>query len=162
MVLNHRCRIAFFLISTAILLCFSPIAFAQTMTTADAVGTVSDSSGAVLPGAKVSLKSADSGETRTETANNKGEYRFALLKPGDYLISATATGLTSNTSKITLLVGQAQEVNVTSFQQAPAPSSKSARKLPFCRRKMPISKPALTPSKWNNFLWLAAISPPWP
>ena len=85
---------------------------AQTITTGDALGVISDSSGAVVPGAKVTLKSVATGEIRTDTTNGKGEYRFALLKPGDYELSAASQGLLSNKDKITLLVGQALEVNL--------------------------------------------------
>jgi hypothetical protein len=91
----------------------APAAFSQTITTADAVGVVSDITGAVVPGATVTIKSAESGESRTETTNGQGQYRFPLMKPGDYTISAAAKGLKSNITKITLLVGQAQEVNIS-------------------------------------------------
>ncbi len=87
-------------------------ASAQTITTADAVGVVSDSSGAVVPGAKVTIKSLESGESRTETTSGQGQYRFPLLRPGSYEISASSQGLKSNIEKISLLVGQAQEVNL--------------------------------------------------
>ena len=69
------------LFSSALLLFLAPFTFAQTTTTADTLGVVTDTSGAVVPGAKVSIKSLDSGESRTETANGQGEYRFSLLKP---------------------------------------------------------------------------------
>ena len=90
-----------------------PLAFSQTTTTADAVGLVTDSSGAVVPGTEVTIKSVESGESRTEKANGQGQYRFPLLKPGQYLISGSARGLKSNISRVTLLVGQEQEVNIT-------------------------------------------------
>jgi len=96
----------------ALLLVLAPFTFGQTITTADATGVISDSSGAVVPGAAVTLKSLDSGESRTETSNGAGQYRFSLLKPGVYEISASSQGLKSNLDKITLLVGQAQEVNI--------------------------------------------------
>jgi len=85
---------------------------AQTTTTGDAIGVVSDTSGGVVPGAKVTIKSLDSGETRTDTTNGAGQYRFSLLKPGDYELSASSQGLKSNLQKITLLVGQAQTVDI--------------------------------------------------
>jgi hypothetical protein len=100
-------------ICLAVAFCFQPLASAQTITTADAVGIVTDTSGAVVPSAVVTIKSAESGETRTETTNTQGQYRFPLMKPGDYLISASSKGLKSNIDKITLLVGQEQEVNLT-------------------------------------------------
>src|SRR5580692_7325562 len=53
----------------------TPLAFSQTITTADVVGVVSDSSGAVVPGAKITIKSAETGESRTETSNAEGQYR---------------------------------------------------------------------------------------
>ncbi len=90
----------------------APFAIAQTITTADVAGVISDSSGAVVPGAKVTLKSLGTGETRNETANTQGQYRFSLLKPGDYEISAASQGLKSNLQKVSLLVGQAAEVNL--------------------------------------------------
>jgi hypothetical protein len=91
----------------------TPPAFSQTITTADVVGVVSDTSGAVVPGAKVTIKSSESGESRTEATNGQGQYRFPLMKPGDYEVSAAAKGLKSNFFKVTLLVGQAQEANIT-------------------------------------------------
>src|SRR6202050_1381688 len=103
--------IVYFLAALSLML--TPLAFSQTITTADVVGVVSDTSGAVVPGAKVTIKSAESGESRTETTNGEGQYRFPLMKPGDYEISAAAKGLKSNFFKVTLLVGQAQEANIT-------------------------------------------------
>jgi hypothetical protein len=95
-------------------------AFGQTITTADALGVVTDSSGAVVPGATVSLRSVDSGESRTDTTNGQGQYRFALLKPGNYTMSADAKGLKSNISNVNLLVGQAAEVNLIMNPQGTA------------------------------------------
>ena len=111
----NRLRIALFavLFLAPVLLLTTPPAFSQTITTADVVGVVSDTSGAVVPGAKVTVKSSESGESRTETTNGQGQYRFPLMKPGDYEISAIAKGLKSNFFKVTLLVGQAQEANIT-------------------------------------------------
>jgi len=106
-------RTAFAAICLAAFSILLPLASAQTMTTADAVGVVTDTSGAVVPAASVTIKSLESGETRTETTNTQGQYRFPLMKPGEYQVSASAKGLKSNISKITLLVGQEQEVNLT-------------------------------------------------
>jgi hypothetical protein len=65
--------------------------FAQS-TTADVIGTVTDSSGAVIPGAKVELVNVDTHETRVATTGAAGEYTFTLLKPSRYSLSVTATG----------------------------------------------------------------------
>src|SRR6202046_512106 len=108
------------LLLSALFLFLAPFTFAQTTTTADTLGVVTDTSGAVVPAAKVTIKSLDSGESRTETANGQGEYRFALLKPGIYEVSASSAGLKSNLSKIELLVSQAQEVNLVMNPQGTA------------------------------------------
>src|SRR5882724_10471649 len=94
-----------FMLAAALLVV--PLALAQTMTTADAVGVVSDTTGAVVPGATVTIKSAESGEVRNSTTNDQGQYRFPLMKPGEYMMSASAKGLKSNITRISLLVGQA-------------------------------------------------------
>ncbi len=113
MLSTRRSRSLLSVISFVFISLFVPAAFGQTITTADAVGVISDTSGAAVPGAIVTISSAESGEKRTTTTNTKGEYRFPLMKPGEYLISATSKGLKSNINKITLLVGQEQEVNIT-------------------------------------------------
>jgi hypothetical protein len=99
-------------ILAALLFVSAPFVFSQSITTADAVGVITDSSGAVVPGATVTIRSLESGEVRTVTANGQGQYRFPLMKPGDFIVSASAKGLKSNLNKITLLVGQEQEVNI--------------------------------------------------
>ena len=109
-----RSRITFFaVLFLAVAFLATPSAFSQTITTGDVVGVVTDTSGAVVPDATVTLKSVDTGETRTDTTNTQGQYRFALLKPGEYVVSASTAGLKSNNSRVSLLVGQEQEVNIT-------------------------------------------------
>jgi hypothetical protein len=100
-------------ILAALLILATPFTFSQSITTADAVGVITDSSGAIVPGATVTIKSTESGETRSVTTNSQGQYRFPLMKPGDYVVSASSQGLKSNINRITLLVGQEQAVNIT-------------------------------------------------
>ncbi|HWZ34337.1 MAG TPA: carboxypeptidase regulatory-like domain-containing protein [Bryobacteraceae bacterium] len=85
----------------------------QTITTADVVGVVSDTSGAVVPGATVTIKAAETNDTRTAVTNDSGQYRFPLMSPGVYLLSAHTAGLKSNSTRFTLLVGQEQAMNIT-------------------------------------------------
>jgi hypothetical protein len=88
-------------------------AFGQTITTGDVTGTIKDSTGAVVPGATVTLKYTDTNETRTGASNSEGRYRFSLLKPGDYTISAETSGLKSGIQKITIRLGQEEGVDLT-------------------------------------------------
>lgn len=95
-----------------ILMAWTPSASAQTMTTGDIVGTVSDASGAVVPNAKVTVRLMATNEMRSMTTNAQGQYRFSLLQPGQYQVTGEATGLKSKTQSFTLLVGQETAVNL--------------------------------------------------
>ncbi len=55
-------------------------------------GTVSDSSGASVPNAKVKLASKDTGKSWTVTTGDEGFYRFGELAPGRYDITVEAAG----------------------------------------------------------------------
>jgi Carboxypeptidase regulatory-like domain/TonB dependent receptor len=61
-------------------------------TTADVVGTVTDTTGAVVPNARVQLTNVETHETRTATSGSGGEYTFTLLKPSRYSLTVTASG----------------------------------------------------------------------
>lgn len=61
-------------------------------TTGSITGTVSDASGAVVPGATVTLKNEAQGWTRTATTNGDGAYLFGGLAQGDYDVTVTAHG----------------------------------------------------------------------
>ena len=54
------------------------------------VGTVSDSAGAVVPGATVTVTNAGTNEVRTMQSNAAGEYRFVGLQPAEYKVGVTA------------------------------------------------------------------------
>ncbi len=92
--------------------------YSQTTTTGDLTGTVTDESGAVVSGALVTLKSIDSGETHVDKTNDSGSYRFATLKPGNYMVSAKTPGLQSNSLKISVTVGQVAKVDLTAKIQS--------------------------------------------
>jgi len=79
---------------------------AQSLQTGDIAGNVTDPSGAVVAGATVTLKSLDTGATQTTQTNQSGEYRFTLLKPGRYSVSATLTGFQTIERPVEVAVGQ--------------------------------------------------------
>lgn len=86
---------------------------AQTTTTGDITGLVTDPSGAVLPGATVSLRSLSTGTTSTATTGSNGTYRFSLLLPGQYSVSVTAKGFQTSTMTVPVRVGQATTANLS-------------------------------------------------
>lgn len=92
---------------------FAGSLFSQTTTTGDLTGAVKDSSGGIIPGAHVLLKSIDNGDTRTDTANDNGAYRFTTLKPGNYSVTADAGTMRSSDVRINIGVGQVAKVDIT-------------------------------------------------
>jgi len=78
------------------------------------VGTVTDSSGAVIPNAKVTVSNPDIGITREFKSNASGAYSVASLPIGsNYSVTAEAAGFEKLVrSGITLQVGQTQRVDM--------------------------------------------------
>ncbi|HYM13316.1 MAG TPA: carboxypeptidase regulatory-like domain-containing protein [Bryobacterales bacterium] len=76
----------------AVLLCAARPAFGQAGASAGIYGSVTDSQGAVIPGAKVTLLQVATNQARTATANEAGEFLFPLLAVGEYQISVEQPG----------------------------------------------------------------------
>jgi hypothetical protein len=71
--------------------CFTKTVAAQT-TTADVVGTVSDATGSVLPGATVTITNLGTNISQTVTTGSTGDYVFTLLQVGPYTVKVEAKG----------------------------------------------------------------------
>jgi hypothetical protein len=95
-----------------IALATAPSLLAQSLVSGDLTGAVTDPSGAVVPNAKVSLKSAATGETRTTVTSAVGAYRFSLLPPGSYTVTVSADGFNNTSDMVTVNVGQATIADV--------------------------------------------------
>src|SRR5881296_245225 len=80
---------------------FSSVLFAQTGTLR---GTVTDDSGAIVPGAKITL-TANSGTVNTAVAAGDGSYSFTGIAPGDYVAQASAPDLATPPLKLTIRPG---------------------------------------------------------
>src|SRR5215510_8144490 len=70
-------------------------------------GMVTDQAGAALANASVTLTAGATGQTRSTTTNNQGEFTFPSLPPGQYKIRITADGFTSRAITAQLAVSQA-------------------------------------------------------
>jgi Carboxypeptidase regulatory-like domain len=88
------------------------VSFAQSITTGDITGLLTDPSGAVVPNVTVVLKNSESGSTQSRTTNSQGVYRFSFLNPGNYTVSVNAPGFQAVQQSATVTVGQATTVNI--------------------------------------------------
>src|SRR5271157_4099518 len=77
------------LLRTATFLCFSAVLFGQTTSL---TGTAADPTGAVIPGATISIVNAQTGAARDAVSDTQGRYTMLQLTPGTYTLTAKASG----------------------------------------------------------------------
>jgi protocatechuate 3,4-dioxygenase beta subunit len=82
-------------------------------------GTVTDASGAVVAGAKVTVTDALTNTSRVTSTNSEGSYQVFGLRPGTYEITIEATGLTK--AEIHHVVLNGSDVVTTDAVLKPAP-----------------------------------------
>src|SRR5207302_11404650 len=101
-------------IALALALCaIAPLRLAaQTITSGDITGTVTDPSGAVKPNATVTATNQQTGEARSATSNASGVYRIPFLRPGPYTVSVNAAGFGPANRNASVAVGQSANVNL--------------------------------------------------
>ena len=108
---NHRNYTILFFLLLAVWLAPTSV-FAQTAATI--TGTVADSTGAVVPGAQITITNAGTGQSRTLQTNNVGRYYAPVLNPGSYQVEASSAGFQAVVhSGITLTVGAEIAINFT-------------------------------------------------
>src|SRR5215813_10091074 len=107
-------KVAGFFCLTAVVLCLISAvpSFAQSITSGDIAGTVTDPSGAVVPNAKVTATNDNTGAVHTTNSNGEGFYRFPFLQPGPYTVAAQASGFQPAQRKIQVAVGIAANGNI--------------------------------------------------
>jgi Carboxypeptidase regulatory-like domain len=90
----------------------SALLFAQTTVgTGSIVGTVTDQSGAVVSGAKVTITNQATGQRSDVTSNSSGAFNSGALSPGTYQVQITSKGFSSLMTAVTVLVGNTATVN---------------------------------------------------
>ncbi|HTP32486.1 MAG TPA: TonB-dependent receptor [Candidatus Acidoferrales bacterium] len=100
-------------------LSFPNCANAQTAGSGTITGTVTDPSGAVVPGADLTIRNTDTGIERKTQSSEAGIYNAAFLPPGHYEVQAAKTGFASVLHKdLTLQVGQTLMINLSMAVQA--------------------------------------------
>jgi hypothetical protein len=89
----------------------NPMLFAQNGVSGDISGIVTDPTGAVIPGARVTVVSVDTGATQTAITNSSGTYRASLLKPGNYKLTFTLAGFETITLTVTASAGSVSQAD---------------------------------------------------
>ena len=87
--------------------------FAQTASTGTMVGTVHDSSGAIVPSAQVEITNSSVGFHRQIEASTEGAYKFVQLPPGTYEVKVTASGFQAAVLSVTVNVAESALADVT-------------------------------------------------
>ncbi len=80
--------------------------FGQATASGNIVGTITDSAGAAIPSATVTVTNLATNTKRNTKTNAQGEYRFDLLIPGNYALTVQTPGFAlSKVDSVQLLVG---------------------------------------------------------
>lgn len=77
-------------------------------------GAVRDKSGAIIPGAQVTARNTETGSARSATSDSAGRFLIPQLEPGNYTVSASASGFASMEQRqVVLTVGHTSVVDFT-------------------------------------------------
>lgn len=104
----------------SLLLLFPTILFAQSQATTGVIeGTVTDSSGGVLPGVTITLRNTATNFEQTHVTDSQGRFRGVLLPLGPYEVKASLEGFAGQTLRgIDLGVGQTRVLDIRLSQAA--------------------------------------------
>lgn len=92
----------------------APAALRAQSTFGTLLGTVKDTSGAVIPGASVIVTNTDEGSTRSATTDESGNYELVDTKAGHYSVRVSKSGFqTSQVTGLTLTARQTLRADVT-------------------------------------------------
>ena len=102
------------LFAVGMLVVGTPTAFAQGGVTSTLTGTVVDSSGAVIPGASIIVKRADTGVSTESVSNAEGQFTVPALNAGTYTVTASLSGFkTVTVNNVVVNAGVPAGVKVT-------------------------------------------------
>jgi len=109
---STRCVLTFILISVAVLCALPAACFGQTFR-GGIQGTITDSTGAAVPGALVKIFSPGTGLSRTVSTNDQGGYVASELPLGTYSVTVSKAGFRTTTlTDIPVSVGSAARADV--------------------------------------------------
>ena len=85
--------------------------YAQTPT-ARVTGVTTDGTGAVIPGAQITLINEETGQKLEGRTNDSGNYLVSFINPGSYTFSAEAPSFRRYVRQLTLVTGQVLQLDV--------------------------------------------------
>ncbi|MFN7624422.1 MAG: carboxypeptidase regulatory-like domain-containing protein, partial [Acidobacteriota bacterium] len=100
------------IILTGLLLAMSSLTGAA-QTTSTITGMVNDPAGAVVNGAKVSIRNIETNQTRVTVTDGEGRYAFAELRVGQYEVRAEQTGFKPVARSLILTIGEKAALPLT-------------------------------------------------
>ena len=107
-------------IVTAIVLLSSPALLMAQSFRGSIRGKISDPSGSLIAGAKVTAKNSDTGLTRESTTNDEGTYVLAELPAGGYTVTVSVTGFAPVAQNVAVNIGldTTADFNMLKVEQA--------------------------------------------
>jgi hypothetical protein len=94
-----------FLMLMIVIACCLYLPAQTTISTGSVQGTVTDQSGAVVPGAKISITNKSTGRVINVTTTSAGAYTSGALTPGNYVVRVEAQGFKTSELPVTVQVG---------------------------------------------------------
>ena len=129
-------------------------------------GVISDSSGAVIPAAQVTLLSLEKNISRTAASDGSGVYRFPSLAPGNYRITTTAQGFNKGEINVVLSTNETRDVSLTLGAEGVTQGITVTAQAPLLntaetRNQLTLSRQAFDnlPLPGRNFVTLIALAP---
>ena len=160
-----------FALAAVLILALSAVALPQSAVTGAVAGSVTDPSGAVVPGASVTLRSLGTNQELNAVTENDGRFRFVNLQPGAYQISVKASGFADFKQDAVLVeVGRATNIDAklqvagtAAVVEVSSVSSAVNTETPDFSSNInqtAISELPINGRRWSNFAILAAGSVP--
>src|ERR1700688_2777953 len=105
--------IPFLIFFVCVLIAAAPTLAQSTTATGSIQGTLTDSTGAVVPNAKMTITNKDTGESFGVTTSSAGTYNSGGLVPGEYTVRAEVKGFKTVEAGVVVRVGVVSGVNLS-------------------------------------------------
>jgi len=162
----HTSRITNWLVWMVVLVAVCGVDLRAQTATGSVLGTVTDPSGAVVPGVMVTIKSLATGFTATATTTSSGTYAFPVLQPGNYVLGFSAPNFNRDEVQVQVPVGQAingNHVMQVGAQKTTVEVQDTAAQVdtvqPIIQDVLTTNEIKALPLNGRNFMDLAQLNP---